>query len=96
MQITGRTPDGTLVVGGGFLLYNERGVPIVEIVRSLDDAGFLLDWCSFCADALRKGWKLGKAYTVLREGVEEVYDRRWVEAWDRKMRAWCHLRASGG
>ena len=95
MNITGRTEEGIPVVGGAFKLYGERGVPIVDIIQQLHASGLILDWADFCVEALQSKWKLGKVYSLLREAVGEVYPPRWVQEWDRKMIAWCRLRAGG-
>lgn len=69
------------LLGGGFRLVDEKGLPLEVVVSLLHDRGYMLDWLDFYDTAVKRGWKFDRTFLGLFNAVLDVYGKDFCDNW---------------
>ncbi len=73
LAVSGKTADGKTVVSGVFPIYSSIGLPLQDIVDTLNQNDMLVDWQDFYHRAIKEGWKSGRTFIKIREAVGDIF-----------------------
>ena len=73
LAVSGKTEDGRTVVRGVFPIYSSVGLPLQDIVETLNDNKMLVDWQDFYLQAMKEGWKPKRTFIKIREAVGDIF-----------------------
>jgi hypothetical protein len=91
LEITGKTEDGKLVIGGVFKLLDTHGIPLEITLDKLNESNMICDWIQFWKDGIKAGWPPKRILITLTSVVGDVYGPEFREEWEFRMKAWIRL-----
>lgn len=75
-----KTPEGKLVFGGMFKMYDQHGLPIEIQLELCKDKNLEPGFWHFMVDALKHGWGHKTIFSTLEHPVIDIYGRNaWEE-----------------
>jgi hypothetical protein len=72
LHITGKTPEGKLVLGGVFSFYETHGLPLDIILSQLWEKNALPDWIALVADMIKAGRPLDRTMEAIEAAVYDA------------------------
>lgn len=75
LEPNGKDTMGRVVMGGVFRFYDEKGLPLEILLQAFEDRELVVDWKSFCDDALEAGWEWKTILSRIEEPIKDVYGK---------------------
>ncbi len=78
VSIVGKTTDGQPVVCGIFKLFDTTGIPLFVVFELCKQSNWLPSWIHFYKEAQEQGWKHKTITDRMKEGMEDVYEEKFI------------------
>lgn len=79
IKSNGLTEDGKIVLSGYsvFRYIDSKGVPLENILMTLDRNKYVIDWLDFISTSVEHKWKLKGTLTKIEKSILEIYGKEY-------------------